>query len=60
MFQKAKRFNHQLVQFKIKSTLLNIDAKVMQKNKKQYDVIYALQKFSTKRVGLFMGSFFFE
>ena len=28
MFHKAKRFNHQPVQFKIKSTLLNIDAKV--------------------------------
>ena len=39
MLQKAKRFNHQPVQFKIKSTLLNIDAKVIQKKKKQYDVI---------------------
>ena len=29
MFRKAKRFNHQLVQFKIKITLLNRDAKVI-------------------------------
>ena len=34
MFHKAKRFNHQLVIFKIKSTLLNIDAKVIQKKQK--------------------------
>ena len=38
MFHKAKCFNHQLVQFKIKRTLVNRDAKVVQKNKKQYDV----------------------
>ena len=31
MFHKAKRFNDQLVQFKITSTLPNRDAKVIQK-----------------------------
>ena len=52
MFHKAKYVNHQLVQFKIKSTLVNRDAKVLQKkNKKQYDVrieYCTLQNFGTK------------
>ena len=51
MFHKAKRFNHQPVQFKIKSTLVNRDAKVLQKNKNQYEVrieYCTLQKFATK------------
>ena len=39
MFHKTRRLNHQPVKFKIKSILLNIDAKVIQKNNKQYDVI---------------------
>ena len=39
MFHKTRHLNHQPVKFKIKSTLLNIDAKVIQKSKKQYDVI---------------------
>ena len=30
MFHKTRRLNHQPVKFKIKSTLLNIDAKVIQ------------------------------
>ena len=50
MFHKAKYVNHQLVQFKIKNTLVNRDAKVLQKIKKHYDVITeycTLQKFST-------------
>ena len=34
MFHKIRRLNHQPVKFKIKSTLLNIDAKVIQKNQK--------------------------
>ena len=38
MFDKAKCFNHQQVKFKIKSTLVNRDAKVLYKNKKLYDV----------------------
>ena len=29
MFHKTRRLNHQPVKFKIKSTLLNIDAKVI-------------------------------
>ena len=33
MFHKAKFFKHQLVQFKIKNTLVNRDAKVLQKTK---------------------------
>ena len=48
MFHKAKRFNHQPVQFKIKSTLVNIDAKVIQKTKKQYDVILCITKIQYK------------
>ena len=44
MFYKTRRLNHQPVQFKIKSTLLNKDAKVIQKNKKQYDVILCITK----------------
>ena len=39
MFHKTRRLNHQPAKFKIKITLLNIEAKVIQKNKKQYDVI---------------------
>ena len=39
MFYKTRRLNHQPHNFEIKSTLLNIDAKVIQKNKKQYVVI---------------------
>ena len=35
MFHEAKRFNHQLVKFKITSTLLNRDAKVIQKKNKK-------------------------
>ena len=30
MFHKTRRLNHQPVKFEIKSTLLNIDAKVLQ------------------------------
>ena len=51
MFYKAKCLNHQLVQFKIKITLVNRNAKVLQKNKKQYDVrteYCTLQKFGTE------------
>ena len=38
-FKKAECFNHQVVQFEINSTLENRDAKVIQKNKKQYERI---------------------
>ena len=44
MFHKTRRLNHQPAKFKIKSTLLNIDAKVIQENKKQY-FIFMLQFF---------------
>ena len=44
MFHNTRRLNHQPVKFRIKSTLLNIDAKVIQKNKKQYDVILCITK----------------
>ena len=48
MFHKTRRLNHQPVKFKIKSTLLNIDAKVIQKNKKEYDVILCITKIQYK------------
>ena len=48
MFHKAKRFSNQLVQFKITSTVLNIDAKVIHKNKTQYDVILCITKIRYK------------
>ena len=48
MFHKTRHLNHQPVKFKIKSTLLNIDAKVIQKNKKQYDVILCITKIQYK------------
>ena len=35
VFHKTRRLNLQPAKFKIKSTLLNIEAKVIQKNKKQ-------------------------
>ena len=48
MFHKTRRINHQPVKIKTKSTLLNIDAKVIQKNKKQYDVILYITKIQYK------------
>ena len=46
MFHKTRRLNHQLVKSKIKSTLLNTDAKVIQKNSMTLNC--ALLEFSTK------------
>ena len=51
MFHKTRRINHQPVKIKTKSTLLNIDAKVLQKkNKKQYDVILCITKNQYKNL----------
>ena len=48
MFHKTRRLNHQPAKFKIKITLLNIEAKVIQKNKKQYDVILCITRIQYK------------
>ena len=49
VFHKIRRLNLQPAKFKIKSTLLNIEAKVIQKkNKKQYDVLLCITRIQYK------------
>ena len=48
VFHKTRRLNLQPAKFKIQSTLLNIEVKVIQKNKKQYDVILCITRIQYK------------
>ena len=46
MFHKTRRLNHQPVKFKIKSTLLNIEAIIQKKTIKKYIYLLVINLFN--------------